>query len=91
MINDDLGYAFADFGLTVQGPSYSGQGILDMPDQIIGEGIMISTDYVLTVKSADFSAAKNGHTLIINGVNYKVRDMRKVDDGALSKITLSKV
>lgn len=91
MITDDLGYAFADFGQTVQGPSYSGQGILDMPDDLIGGDLMISTSYVLTVKTADFSAAKNGDTLSIGGTNYKVREIRKVDDGAFSKITLSKV
>lgn len=87
---EDLGFAFADFGVNVQGPSYSGLGILDMPDQIVGE-VMISTEYVLTVKTADFTTAKHGDQLTISAANYRIKEKKKIDDGALSKITLSKL
>lgn len=80
-----------DFGVPVVFGDVSSVGILDMPDQIIGDGISVSTEYVLTVYAEEFSAAKYGDEIEVDGDDYLVRQNRKIDDGKFAKLTLEKV
>ena len=69
-------------------------GILDMPDEIIAGDMVISTDYLLTVKTSDFSSVSLGDTVTTNlsgsSTAFEVRTKRMIDDGTFSQITLSK-
>ncbi len=89
MITEDLDTYLADFGVAVSSGSASGSGILDEPDQTVG-GLSISTEYSVLVKTSVFSGVAHGDTVTVNGVGYKARENRKIDDGAFSRITLSK-
>jgi len=46
---------------------------------------------LLTVKTAVFGSAKYGDSLTVDGVAYKVRESRQIDDGKLSEILLTRV
>lgn len=81
----------ADFGVTVTDGTTTAKGILDMPSEVIAGGMVITTDYALTVKSADFPALKYDDPLTVNGVAYTVRESKLQDDGAFSVVYLSKV
>lgn len=91
MITENLDTFLSDFGVAVTWGLVSGLGILDEPDQIIGGGLAISTDYSLIVKTADFGDAAFGDAMTVGGVSYTVRENRKLDDGSFSRITLTKV
>lgn len=89
-ISDSPNIYLQDFGVAVVCGSASGLGILDMPDETLG-GVAVSTEYQLTVQASVFSAAKRGDAISVGGVSYTVREYKKLSDGALAVIKLSKV
>lgn len=75
---------------TVSSTDYTAQGLLDEPDLIDG-GILMSTEYVLTMKATEASTIRRGQSLTIDGVSYSVRENpRKLSDGKLVRMELSK-
>ena len=87
---EDLDTFFVDFSNNVEYKGVSYKGILEQPDELVADGIVMTTDYELTVKTGDFTTAIFDKTLLINDIEYTVRHMRKIDDGKLSKVLLSK-
>lgn len=79
----------ADFGVSVIWGSVSGLGILDQPDEIIGE-VAISSDYALTVKTSEFGATDYGDAITVDGEAFTVKRSMKLDDGTFTKIFLQK-
>ena len=65
-------------------------GILDMPGQLLADGMVISTDYQLTCKAADFGNLKYNDSISVDGVAYTVRDTRLIDDGRFCEVSLMK-
>jgi hypothetical protein len=53
--------------------------------------MVLTTDYSLTARAADFGGLKYGDAITVAGVNYQVREARKLDDGAFVEIGLTKV
>tara|TARA_R100000329_G_scaffold132122_1_gene111600 strand:+ start:292 stop:570 length:279 start_codon:yes stop_codon:yes gene_type:complete len=88
---EDLDTFFADFSDTVVYSGSTYKGILDEPDEMIADGIVLSTDYQLTAKTTDLGAILFDASLTVNSVNYKVRSVRKIDDGSLCIVSLMKV
>lgn len=78
-------------GVTVTSGAVSGMGILDMPGQVLLDGMVISTDYTLTTKASDFGGLIYGAAITVNGVNYSVRETRLIGDGLMCEISLQKV
>lgn len=91
MITDDLNIFFADFGVTVTSGAVSGMGILDMPGEVIVNNTVLSTDYSVTIRTADFGNLLYGASVVVDGLNYEVRDCLPVADGAFSVLVLSKL
>ena len=80
-----------DFGVPVVWGAVNAVGILDMPDQIIDQGMVISTDYKLTFSTADLPGLDAYAALTVDGAAYTVRDVRKLSDGQFSEAILSAV
>lgn len=91
MFTEDLDVFLADFGLPVVMGSVSGIGVLDMPAQMIADGMVITTDYKLTVRADLFGAMKYGDTVSVNNLLYQVREPMLVDDGAFLEVSLTKL
>jgi len=53
-ISEDLNGFLDDFGVSCTAGAVSALGILDMPSQIISGDMVLSTDYTLTARAADF-------------------------------------
>ncbi len=66
----------------------TGVGYFDSPDQIIADGVILTTDYSILVKTSDFSAVVQGNTMTVDGVAYTVREAMKLDDGKIMRIML---
>lgn len=79
------------FGVPVVYKGITGVGILDMPSEILADGVVLSTDYKLTVQSSVFAEFLNGDTVTVDGKAYKVRNPSLVDDGKITEVMLMKV
>ena len=86
----ELDVFFSDFADEViyDNGRYIGQ--LDQPDEVIVDGRILTTEYELLVKTSDFSTVVFDKTIQVNGEEYSVRTIMKIDDGKFSKIMLSK-
>jgi hypothetical protein len=62
-----------------------------MPSEVIAGGMVITTDYALTIKSSVYPNLKYAHALTVDGASYTVREVRAQDDGKFSIVYLSKV
>ena len=91
MITEDPAIFLADFGVTVTSGAVSGMGILDMPGEVILDGMVISTDYRVRCLASLFGGIGYGAGLTVDGEAYTVRENRLVDDGTFCEITLQKV
>jgi hypothetical protein len=90
-LTEDLNLFLDDFGVSCTAGAVSALGILDMPSQIISGDLVLSTDYSLTARAADFGGLKYGDSITVAGTSYQVRETRQIDDGAFVEIGLTKV
>jgi len=90
-LSEDLSVFLHDFGVSCTAGAVSALGILDMPSQIISGDMVLSTDYTLTARTADFGGLLFGDGITVDGVNYQVRETRKLDDGAMVEIALQRL
>ena len=88
---EDIDTFFGDFSENVFYDNETYKGILEQPDEIIADGVVLTTDYELTVKTADLGTIAFDAQIEVSNVKYKVRNVRKIDDGTLCKISLTKV
>jgi len=88
---EDLDIFLADFGVTVTNGIVTGVGVLDMPSEIVADGVVLTTDYKVTVKTSDFGGLLYGDGVTVNGVNYTVRNAMLIDDGSFTELSLMKI
>ena len=67
------------------------QVLLDEPSQALAGDVVLTTDYQITARAADFGHLLAGDAITVNGTQYTVRDARLIDDGVLCEISLQKV
>jgi hypothetical protein len=79
------------FGVPVVHEGITGVGILDTPSEVLADGVVLSTDYKLTVRTGVFNEFLSGDTLTVDGVSYKVRNPSMMDDGKITEVMLMKV
>ena len=80
----------AEFAVPVVAGAVSGLGILDMPSEIIADGVVLTTDYKLTCESAKFGDLIYGAGVNVDGHAYTVRNVSLIDDGAFCEIMLQR-
>lgn len=88
---EDLSLFLSDFGVTVTSGGVTGSGILDMPTQVIADGMVLTTEYRLTTKTSEFGGLLYGAAITVDGVNYQVREAMKIDDGEFSELMLTRL
>jgi hypothetical protein len=90
-LTENLDVFLADFGVSVVAGAVSGVGILDMPGELVADGMIITTDYSLRCEASKFGGLIYGAAMTVDGVNYQVRENRLIEDGVFCEITLLKV
>jgi hypothetical protein len=88
---ENLDLFLADFGVQCNAGMITGIGILDMPTQVVADGMVLTSEYTLTAKTADFGGLLYGDGITVDGVSYQVREVRKLDDGRFCEISMSKM
>ena len=87
---ENLDVFFGEFDSTVVSNSTTVKGIMEQPDELIADGVVLPTDYRLTAKTSDLGTLDSDSTLTVDGDAYTVRDVRKIDDGSLCVLSLTK-
>ena len=88
---EDLDVFLSDFGQAVIRDGVSYKGILEQPDEIVADGLVMTTDYELTGKTSELGSLVFDDIISVDGENYKVRQARKIDDGKFCTVSLNKV
>jgi hypothetical protein len=89
-ITEDLDIFLADFGVSCTAGAITANGILDMPSQILSDGMVLSTDYTLTARTLKFGSLIRGDLITVDGAAYTVRETMLIDDGKFVQIALQK-
>ena len=79
-----------DFAVSVVAGAVTGLGILDMPSEIIADGVILTTDYKLTCETSKFGNLLHSDAVTVNGSAYTVRSNSLIDDGAFCEVMLQK-
>jgi hypothetical protein len=90
-LTENLSAFLGDFGVSCTSGATTALGILDMPGQVIADGMVITTDYTLTALADNFGGLLYGDAITVDGVNYSVRETRRIDDGKMVEISLMKL
>ena len=89
---EDLDAFFDTPGFTV--PVASGGttsvGYFESPNEIIADGVVLTTDYAVVVKTSDFGSVVRGDTMTVEGTSYTVREPMMLDDGKIMRVMLMK-
>ena len=88
---EDLDVFLSDFGQAVIRNGVSYKGILEQPDEIVADGLVMTTDYELTGKTSELGSLVFDDIISVDGDNYKVRQARKIDDGNFCTVSLNKL
>ena len=89
-LTEDLTLFLADFGVSVTAGAVSGFGILDMPGELVADGMIITTDYSIRCEASKFGALAYGASITVDGTAYTIRENRLIEDGVFCEITLQK-
>ncbi len=90
MITEDLDLFLEDFGVTCTAGAVTAKGILDMPSQVVADGMVLTTDYKVTCRASVFGTLKYGDSITVDGAAYTVRENMLIDDGKFCEIMLQK-
>ena len=88
---EDLDIFLSDFGDEVIYEGVIYKGILEQPDEIVADGLVMTTDYELTGKTSELGSLVFDDIISVDGDNYKVRQARKIDDGKFCTVSLNKL
>ena len=89
-ITEDLDIYLADFGVSCTAGGTTANGILDMPSQVISDGMVLTTDYTLTTRASNFGSLVGGDSITVDGTAYTVRETLLIDDGKFVQIALQR-
>ena len=87
---EDLSIFLADFGDTCTSGATTALGILNMPSQMLSDGMVLTTDYTLIAKASDFGTLIRGDSITVEAIAYTVRETMFVTDGKFVEIALQK-
>tara|TARA_Y100000004_G_scaffold42963_1_gene47028 strand:+ start:403 stop:693 length:291 start_codon:yes stop_codon:yes gene_type:complete len=90
---EDLDAFFDTPGFTVPVVfgSTTSSGYFESPSEIIADGLVLTTDFSVVVKTSDFSSVSQGDTITVDSVDYTVREPMLLDDGKIMRVMMEKV
>ena len=87
---ENLDIFMEDFGVTCISGAVTALGILNMPSQVLSDGMVLTTDYTLTAKASEFGTLIRGDSITVEAIAYTVRETMFVTDGKFVEIALQK-
>ena len=90
-LSEDLDIFLADFGVSCTAGATTANGILDMPSQVISDGMVLTTDYTLTARASNFGSLIRGDSITVDGTAYTVRETMLLDDGKFVQLGIQRI
>ena len=87
---EDLDIFVEDFGVSCTAGATTANGILDMPSQVISDGMVLTTDFTLTARASAFGSLIRGDSITVDSVAYTVREVMLIDDGKFVQLGIQK-
>jgi len=87
---ENLDVFLAVFGVSCTAGAVTALGILNMPGEVLMDGMVISTDYTLLAKAEDFGDLLYGSQISVNGVPFSVREATLQADGRMVQLSLQR-
>ena len=97
MIEEDLTVFLADFGVSITAGAVSGLCLLDMPGEVVFDGVRetytgaLSTMYSITCLTDEFGGLGYGDSVTVDGEVYTVQEAPLlITDGVFCRINLER-
>lgn len=87
----DVQFMLEDTGVVVSSGAISGKGILEQPQQLIQDGMVISTDWTVICRADQFGGLIYGDPVTAGGNTFILREARVLNDGILCQLSLEKI
>ncbi len=98
MIEEDLTVFLADFGVSITAGAVSGLCLLDMPGEVVFDGVRetytgaLSTMYSITCRTDEFGSLGYGDSVTVDGEVYILQEAPiLITDGVFCRINLERV
>ena len=89
--SSDVDFMLRDTGVPVNVDGVDTYGILERPQQLIQDGLVITTEWTLLGTAEDFGDLLYGSGIIVDGSTFLVRESRVLSDGSLCELSLEKI
>lgn len=89
-LTEDLDIFLADFGVSCTAGATTANGILDMPSQVISDGMVLTTDFTLTARASNFGSLIRGDSITVDGTAYTIRETMLLDDGKFVQLGIQR-
>lgn len=89
-LTEDLNIFVDDFGVSCTAGATTANGILDMPSQVISNGMVLTTDFTLTARTSAFGNLISGDAITVDGIAYTVRETMLLDDGQFVQLGIQR-
>jgi hypothetical protein len=87
----DIAFMLEDTGDIVSAGSSTGKGILEQPQRLIEDGMVITTEWTVLCLAEQFAGLLYGDPCTVKGINFMVREARILTDGLLCELSLEKI
>lgn len=96
---EDLSVFFSTAGFAVEatfvpasgGAAQSAQVIFDSPTDDVMGGDSFSNEYSIMYQASQLPSVRKGDRGVVDGVTYRVREVRLMDDGRIKQAILTKL
>jgi hypothetical protein len=96
---EDLSVFFSTAGFAVEatfvpasgGAAQSAQVIFDSPTESVMSGDSFSNEYSIMYQASQMPAVRKGDRGVVDGVTYKIREVRLMDDGRIKQAILTRL
>lgn len=89
MFTEDLNLFFSDFAQDALWKGIKGKVIIDSPDDLVIDGVILTPAPLLRFKSGQWQGIKEGDKVQVGNTTYKLtQSPRRENDGAISVVEI---
>lgn len=87
-MTENIPALFADMGVTATSGGYSAVVFFDEPTRNILGDMVLAEEPAITLPTASLPDLAYGDSITVDNVDYTVREVMRMDDGKLKRVTL---
>lgn len=87
-IAENMAALFVDFGVQASWGSEQAMALFDQPSRNVLGDMVIDEEPAITLPTSTWPALAHGDVINVDGVAYAVREVVRIDDGRVKRVTL---